>query len=243
LKILNYGETQYNTQANMSVIGCASSKTGFSKSKRKERASVPKPKETNIKNHSMNGGTFKSQVDKYYVEKYSQLLTTTTKIINKYNRNIEANNVISAAYLHIIDQEQEITHFARTFCKSLEHVIYSFTLRYINTSLMWSNSKLINETNKFITCTINIDDEDTQEIEYQKITDYQDNIYTEDFIKSFEKTLKKLDAICFKLYYYEGADNAKLLAVRFDISESSAYTIINRLKKLLKIHIAKNKIE
>ena len=196
-----------------------------------------------IKPSFISGGTFKEQVDKYFIDKHSQLVITTAKIINKYNRNIEANNVISAAYLHVIDQEQEITHFARTFCKSLEHTIYSFALRYINTSLMWSNSKLINETNKFISSSINIDDETTQEIEYQKITTYQDNIYTEDFIISFEKTLKKLDAICFQVFYHEGVDKPKELAQRFDISLSSSYTIINRLKKLLKNHIAKNKIE
>ena len=239
----NNGETHQQIQQKMIVIGCDNTKIACSKRKRKEPASVLKQNETNTNVPSLSSGTFKQQVDRYFTIKYSQLESTTQKIIVKYNRTLEPSNVISSAYLYIIDKEPEILHFSRTFSKSIEHTIYSFTLQYINKALIWPNSKINDEENKFINRTINIDCEDQNEATYQKITTYQHNIYTDEFIESFFKSLKKLDAICFQVFYFEGVDNAKELAIKFDISISSAYTIINRLKKLLKEHINKNKIE
>ena len=246
MQTLKNGETQQHIQQRMTVIGCDNTKTACLKSKKKERAFVPKPKETTIKKPSLSSGTnktFKEQVDAYFVLKYSQLEATTKKIVIKYNRTLEPSNVISSAYLYIISKETEIIHFSRTFSKSIDHTIYSFTLQYINKALIWQNSKINDEENKFINRTINIDCEDQNESAYQKITTYQHNIYTDEFIESFYKSLKKVDAICFQAFYFEGVDNAKELSVKFDISISSAYTSINRLKKLLKDHINKNKIE
>jgi hypothetical protein len=243
---LNLGESQQHTHQNQIAIGCDNIRIVCSKSKKKELASAQRPKETTIKKPSLSSGTsktFKQQVDAYFVLKYSQLEATTKKIVIKYNRTIEPSNVISSAYLYIMDKEPEILHFSRTFSKSIEHTIYSFTLQYINKALIWPNSKINDEENKFINRTINIDCEDQHEHTYQKITTYQHNIYTDEFIESFFKSLKKLDAICFQAFYFEGVDNAKELAIKFDISISAAYTSINRLKKLLKDHINKNKIE
>lgn len=186
--------------------------------------------------------TFKNQVDDYFVTKYSQLESTTGKIIKKYNRSLEAANVLSATYLYIQDKEKEILHFSRTFSKSIDHVIYSFTLKYINQS-MWPKSTLNYEGNKFINKHHNLDDEAAECLEYQKTTSYQHNIYTEEFIQDFHNSLNKLDGICFQAFYFEGVDNAKDLASKFDISQSSAYSIINRLKNQLKKHIEKNKVE
>lgn len=187
--------------------------------------------------------TFKDQVDEYFVSKYSQLESTTEKIIKKHDKTLEASNVLSATYLYILDKEKEILHFSRTFTKSIEHVIYSFTLRHINTSLTWKNQKIDDETNNFLRKHINIDGEAPETIDYQKTTTYQHNIYNEEFILEFHKSLNKLDGICFQAFYYEGIDNAKDLASKFDISQSSAYSTINRLKKKLKIYIEKNKVE
>lgn len=187
--------------------------------------------------------SFKEQVDAYFVEKYSQLESTTTKIIKKYNRNLEAANVISSTYLYVLDKEKEILHFSRIYTKSLDHVIYSFTLQYINKSLMWENQKVDDETNKFLRKHFNIDGEAPETIDHQKTTAYQHNIYTEEFIIDFHNSLNKLDGICFQAFYFEGVDNAKDLASKFDISQSSAYSIINRLKSQLKKHIQKHKVE
>lgn len=230
----------------MTATGCDNTKIVCSKSKKKGLVSAQRPKGTNTKELSLSSGTnktFKQQVDDYFVLKYSQLEATTKKIVIKYNRTLEPSNVISSAYLYIISKETEIIHFSTTFSKSIEHTIYSFTLQYINKALIWQNSKINDEENKFINRTINIDCEDQDESAYQKITSYEHNIYTDDFIESFYKSLKKVDAICFQAFYFEGVDNAKELSVKFDISISSAYTSINRLKKLLKDHINKNKIE
>lgn len=187
--------------------------------------------------------TFKDHVDCYFNTKYSQLHSTTTKIIRKHNRALEASNVLSYTYLYILDKEKEILHFSRTFTKSIDHVIYSFTLQHINKSLMWENQKVDDETNKFLRKHINIDGEAPETIDYQKTTSYQHNIYNDEFILEFHKSLNKIDGICFQAFYYEGVDNAKDFASKFDISLSSAYSIINRLKTQLKNHIKKHKIE
>jgi len=179
----------------------------------------------------------------YFTQKYPQLESTTTKIIKKYNRELEASNVLSSTYLYILDKEKEVLHFSRTFSKSLEHTIYSFTLQYINKCLFWPTSPLNNEANKFINRHLNLDDEASESIECKKITTYQHNIYNDEFIEGFHKSLNKLDSICFQSYYFEGVDNAKDFADKFDISLSSAYSTINRLKKLMKNHIQKHKIE
>ncbi len=190
-----------------------------------------------------NEKTFKIHVDDYFVVKYSQLESTTSKMIKKYNRTLEVANVISDTYLYILDREKEILQFSRTFSKSIDHTIYSFILQYINKSLIWSNSKINDEANKFMNKHHNLDDESAESLVYQKTTSYQHNIYTDEFILEFHNSLNKLDGICFQAFYYEGVDNAKDLASKFDISQSSAYSIINRLKNQLKKHIEKNKVE
>lgn len=74
-------------------------------------------------------------------------------------------------------------------------------------------------------------------------TTYQtDDIYNEEFIMNFHQSLTKLDRICFQLYYYDGLEDPKDLAKHLDISLSSTYTIINKLKDKLKKYIQKNKI-
>lgn len=187
--------------------------------------------------------TFKTQVDDYFVAKYSQLESTTEKIIKKNSRTLEPANVLSDTYLYVLSKEKEILAFASTYSKSIEHVIYSFTINYINRSLIWSNSTINDEANKFLNKHHNLDDESTDCQEYQKTTSYHHNIYTEEFIEEFHKSLNKLDGICFQAFYFEGVDNAKDLASKFDISQSSAYSIINRLRNQLVKHIEKNKVE
>lgn len=191
----------------------------------------------------MSDKTFKNQVDDYFVTKYSQLESTTAKIIKKYSRTLEPANVLSDTYLYILDKENEILNFSRTYSKSVEHVVYSFTLQYINKSLIFTHSRINEEANKFINKHHNLDDEASESLEYKKTTSYQHNIYNEEFIDEFHKSLNKLDGICFQAFYFEGVDNAKDLASKFDISQSSAYSIINRLKNQLKKHIEKNKVE
>lgn len=188
--------------------------------------------------------TFKNQVDEYFTIKYHQLESTTTKIIKKYNRTLEPSNVLSFTYLYILDKEKEILQFAGLYSKSIEHTIYAFTLRHLNCSIIWSGSTVNKDALKFMANCIQIDDDNNLEvIEYEKTTHYQHNIYNEEFIELFYKSLNKEDSICFNAYYYEGIDNAKDLSLRFDISPSSAYAIINKLKRLMKNYIQKHKVE
>lgn len=175
---------------------------------------------------------YKKEVDNYFTKKYSQLESTTNKIILKRGRDVEASNVIGAAYIYVLESESKVKAFAALHKKSIEHILYSFTLQFINQTLIWSSSKLLKEDNRLFEKIERLAD---QEITgYYKITN---PIYTEEFILSFYESLDRLDAICFRVYYYEGVDNAVDFAKHFNISKSSAYASINKLKHLLKQYI------
>lgn len=195
---------------------------------------------------------FKVIVDEYFIKKYSQLTSTTQKIIVKHKRNLESGNVIGEAYLYVLKNEDKIKEFAIKFGKTLEHIIYSFCLQFINQALFWEESQLNKENNKLFNKVERLDDiirfEDLfgDQDELPKTvcytTNLESNIYTAEFIQSFYLSLNKLDAICFNVYYYEGIDNAKDFSKHFGISLSSAYISINRLKMLLEYYIKKNQL-
>ncbi len=186
--------------------------------------------------------TFKEEVDSYFILKYSQLESTINKIIIRKQFKIKTSNVISETYLYIIQNEYKITSFAKENNKSIKHIIYSFCLRHINADLTY-NSVLMREDNKLSRQAEQIIDNEEDDIidNYGSII-LENDIYTEDFIKSFYKSLNKLDAICFNVYYYEGVSTAEDFSNHFNISLSSAYVSINRLKKLLKLFITKHQI-
>lgn len=194
--------------------------------------------------HQPHNLCFKEEVDKYFTSKYQQLYSTTTKIINKHNRDLEASNVIAAAYLYILESENDIKAFSEKHNKTLEHTIYSFCRQYIDKQLYWNKSQINCENDKLYNKVIQLNiGEESEEQTIEEIRyEYKHNIYTEDFIQDFYSSLSKLDAICFKVYYFDGIDNAKDFAIHFDISLSSAYISINRLKQLLKQYITKHQI-
>jgi hypothetical protein len=231
------------SQQNKTALQCRLSNTLLPASKKSDNVFAPKQVEPNTKPTLLYGLTPRQEIDAYFIQKYDQLESTTTKIINKYNRKLQAANVISAAYIFVVQKEPEIVDFSRRFSKSIEHTIYSFTIKYINNVLMWRNDKVNTDENKFINTTINIDDETSECIEYQKTTNYQHNIYSERFIEDFYVSLNKIDSISFFAFYFEGYDNAEAYSEKFNISISSAYADINKLKALLKTYIQIHKIE
>lgn len=199
--------------------------------------------------------TFKQEVDYYFTTKYKQLESTTTKIINKCDRNLEAGNVISAVYLYVLANEDKIIAFAIANNKTIQHSIYSFTKAQLNFSIFQSNSKINIENDKLYNklekknkmSLYDFEEDDCTDsyvnyIDHYKHIEYEHNIYTEEFIQDFYMSLDKLDAICFEVYYFEGIEKAKDFAEHFDISLSSAYASINRLKTLLKQYILKYQI-
>lgn len=181
--------------------------------------------------------TFKEEVDEYFTSYYGQLKKTITLIAKKYKSDITYDNVISHTYIYIIDNEVKLKAFSEMHNKTMAHTIYSFVLRYVNGTYQWSRSYLNKENRKFSNKFSNIDD-----VLEPPSTHQYDDIYNEEFIADFHLSLTKLDRICFNLYYYEGMDNPKDLAEHLQISLSSTYTIINKLKDKLKKHIQKNKI-
>lgn len=201
---------------------------------------------------------FKEEVDEYFIEKYSQLLTTTKKIINKTKRirnskeinvqPLEAETVIAAAYLDVLSKEEKIKTFALLNDKTIKHVIYAFCLNYLNNTIYYYNSTL-NMENKLIANEVldlpEVDDvyNEGNGLDYlYGSVSLESNIYSEEFITGFYNSLRKLDAICFEIYYYKGINNPTDFAEHLQISKTSAYKSINRLKDLLKIYIKRNQI-
>lgn len=182
----------------------------------------------------------KQQIDDYIVANYRQLDSTTRKIIKKYNRHLDPSTVISHAYLYLIDNQQNIVDFSLRYDKTVPHIIYSFCIKYIKSSIYWERSVINRENDRLYNRSVNYDKVENVDNVYN--SSQTDNIYTEDFIQDFYLSLDKLDGICFNIYYYAGIDNTKEFAKHFSISTSSAYSSINRLKKLLDDYIIKNKI-
>lgn len=192
--------------------------------------------------------SFKEEVDQYFITNYPQLLLTTKKIISKnrsrkQEKDLDAQIVLTYAYEYIITNENNILAFSQKHNKTLSHTIYSFVLNYIDKllSIWWTNSKMRNDLLKQ-QLTVYCELEDAREEDVTIKEYYEHNIYTHDFIDDFYKSLDKLDAICFQVYYYEGIETAKDFANHFNISLSSAYASINKLKKLLKEYIETHKI-
>ena len=180
----------------------------------------------------------KTEIDVYICKNYKQLNSTTSKIIKKRNRKLDATSVISHTYLYLMKNQQQIINFAKLHNKTIDHIIYSFALKYINSAIYWENSDVNKETKKLSSKTIDLDD--SVEI-FHPIVFQQDEIYTDDFIRAFHSTLGKLDGICFQVYYYAGVNTAKDFAEHFDISISSSYNYIRHLKTLFVDYINKNK--
>lgn len=186
----------------------------------------------------------KSEIDKYFSKTYKQLLITTRKIINKHNRTLKAEEVLAETYIYLIENQKKIVDFSDTFNKTYEHSIYAFTLKFLNSNIYWTNSKINVENNKLKRVTFIPDDEiDIVDVIDNNHSCYQINdIYNSEFIQEFYISLNQLDRITFNLYYYEGMNKAQDLATHLGIAKSSAHRTIKELKTLFIDYTQKNKI-
>lgn len=184
--------------------------------------------------------TFKMEVDNYFNRHYKQLVLTTTKIINKNGcKYIIPTDLVNLSYIYALSQEKDIINFSKDNDKTIEHIIYVWVLRFINQETGLSNTYIKREYNKLSRVLSIID---MPEYDYPKYnTNQKDEFYSDDFIKGFHHSLKRLDRNCFNLYYYEGLKQADL-AKHLDISISSVYSIINNIKRQFKEYVNSKKI-
>lgn len=191
----------------------------------------------------------KKQIDDYWTRHYKDIQKTTQKLIKKKKRFLDSSEVISHTYLYLVANQQKIYDFSEKNNKTLDHVIWSFMRKHIYSSIYWDNSDVNIENDRLYkrieknNNPFKSKDEDTEPEEFTAIAfEQEDDIYTDEFITTFYNTLSKLDKICFKIYYYDGIDNAKDFANHLNISKQSAYNSINKLKNLLKDFIELKKI-
>lgn len=195
----------------------------------------------------MSSNEYKSAVDNYFTAKYGQLDSTITKMVTKHKSKIEPANLLSLTYLYMAGCRDKVLDYADKNHKTVDHVIYSFALKYIRDAFCFGDAQINKESKRIFGKMYELDTLSPGSIDYVieqtgYTTQQQDDVYTETFIDEFAETLDKQDGICFRVYYYDGIDNARDFAKHFDISLSSAYTTINGLKDKLKQYINKNKI-
>ena len=185
----------------------------------------------------------KMDIDEYFNEKYSQLILTTSKIIKKQNRTLDAVNVVSFTYLYIMSKQQDIVDFALKYNKTIEHTIYAFVLKFINSNVYWENSEINLENEKLTKHSVFIEDETIQNHINNKhnTIDHINNSFNEDkYIREFYSSLNKIDGIAFKVYYYDNITDPQEFADHFNIHRRSAFKTINKLRLLLQQYIIKN---
>ena len=193
--------------------------------------------------------TFKQELDYYFNSNYEQLIKNAFFLIKKYNRKFSEIELISEAYIYLNNIENKITIFAVENGLTLNHVIYSFFKKFTTMSCVWKNSEINRQFEKYydkIFSMISIEQtNENDETIYTLTTDNvleEDNIYTEEFIKSFYDSLDKESKICFDAYYYQGNSTGKELGEYFNMSPGTGANIIKDLKLKLKQYIIKTKI-
>ncbi len=185
----------------------------------------------------------KQELDTYFTANYKQLESTTRKIIRKYNRHLDAPAVLSATYIHLIGKQQDIIDFSKKNNKTIPHIIYAFVKQYLNKMICWNESQINRENDRLHNRSVKITNEDNDtSLDHYITFQQQDEIYTDEFIKGFQDSLKKIDQIAFQVYYYDGLDNAKDFAEHFNISVRGAYLTINHLKDMLRQYVNKKTI-
>jgi len=176
----------------------------------------------------------KKEIDLYYCTYYSTLIKTSNNIIQKYKRNVNADDLVSASYEYSVLNQDKIIDFAIKYHKTIDHAIYAFVKRYLSTSMYWGRSVYLLQHTKLSKRIVELDKVNET---CSSINISNDNIYSEEFIEDFYNTLSKLDKICFEVYYYKNINTGKDLAAHLNLNRYNAYEIINNLKLQLNNYI------
>jgi DNA-binding Lrp family transcriptional regulator len=158
----------------------------------------------------------KTKIDRFFTENYAQLVDVTKSYIRDLGKNLEAEGLISDAYIYV-SQKKGIT----------EAEIGRLTVGFIYRELYLWNSK----TNRQgLLYSI---EESTDEEMY----DQTDRLILFIDIEDFENTLDRFERNVWEAFYYKGHSRKRELAEHFNIDPTSALSLIRDLKTKYKNYV------
>lgn len=164
----------------------------------------------------------KAQIDKFFTDNYKKLVEIASARINRYSRIVEAETVVSNAYVYVLNKSEQLT----------ESDIPIWVTAYINLEISMPKSVTNQRAKKMSSGHECIDEHDC----FEK-TDIYSQIDIKNTFQSFRTTLDRVDQIILDVYLEKGMDTKRSMADHFKIDSSSALIYINKIKKKLRDYV------
>jgi hypothetical protein len=160
----------------------------------------------------------RNTIDKFYTDNYNLLVSAAKRRITQLKKSIEPESLVSSSYLYLVGKVETITE------EEIERLAFGF----IYFELMRYNS----QTN--LKERINSMD---LEFDISDLNNQSNNLLLKIDVSDFEKTLDRVDAILWEVYYNKGITTKRDLADHFNIDPSSALIYINELKQKFRNYV------
>lgn len=153
----------------------------------------------------------RSIIDKFYTDNYGLLVSAAKRRIMQLKKSIEPESLVSSSYLYLVGKADTITE------EEIERLAFGF----IYFELMRYNSQTnLKERVNSVDLEFEISDGNNQ----------SDQLILKIDVSDFVKTLDRVDAILWDVWYDKGKTTKRDLADHFNIDPSSALIYINELK-------------
>lgn len=162
-------------------------------------------------------------IDKWFTDNYSKLHEITSAWIVRTGRNIDAECLISNAYIYVLDRKTELSE------EDIPRWVYS----YINVELTYPKSVTNYHNMKHDLDSIDINDA----FFLLSDQDLDCEIEINDVIESFKTTLDRYDQIIWDVYVKKGKTTKSALAEHFQIDQTSAFFLIRDIKAKFKEYV------
>lgn len=153
----------------------------------------------------------RNTIDKFYTDNYTLLVSAAKRRITQLKKSIDPESLVSSSYLYLVGKEDTITE------EEIERLAFGFIIF----ELMRYNS----QTN--LKERVNSVD---LEFEISDMNNQSDQLLLKIDVTDFVKTLDRVDAILWEVWYDKGITTKRDLADHFNIDPSSALIYINELK-------------
>lgn len=175
----------------------------------------------------------KCDIDSFFTKNHSSLLLAIKKTKIKYKQATEweCEELLSATYLHLIDNMDKM--------KEEKH-IESFFMRYMSNQIKWSNSKInqMYEDNRQIPFNYEFDVIDDESDFNHKIILEKDYNNKKAILFDFYSQLPtKQEKILFEVIFKKGIKTVKALSLHFGINKNYVQNMKKKLFDDLKVYI------
>ena len=157
-------------------------------------------------------------IDKFYTDNYTLLVSAAKRRITQLKKSIEPESLVSSSYLYLMGKVDTITE------EEIERLAFGF----IYFELMRYNSQTnLKERVNSVDLEFEISDGNNQ----------SDQLLLKIDVSDFVKTLDRVDAILWDVYFTKGITTKRDLADHFNIDPSSALIYINELKQKFRNYV------